>query len=118
MKTEYQVYCDYVKAKQKANAIDIIANRIISISQNSVVEELEDLNRKWQGDTIDIVKSKGMEINGDLNATARNLKKIAATIRRIAKRNYIAEMKAIEIARNRSAHGGSGRHIGGGGGGR
>ena len=61
MKTEYQVYCDYVKAKQKANAIDIIANRIISISQNSVVEELEDLNRKWQGDTIDIVKSKGME---------------------------------------------------------
>lgn len=118
MKTEFQVYCDYVKAKQRASSIDLIAERIKSISQNGVVENLENLNTRWQGESMDIVRTKGMEINGDINATVRNLKKIADTIRRIAKRNYVAEIKAIEIARSRSAHGGAGRSLNGGGGGR
>ena len=62
---------------------------------------------------MDVVKSKGHEINSDLQLRARNLKRIADVIRAIARRNYVAEMRALEIARTRGSHGGSGRHFGG-----
>lgn len=113
MSNEYQVYCDYLKASIKANAIEKIADRIYSIGEVGVVEELQELNLSWKSDSMDIVKSKGYEINDELQLRAHNLKRIADVIRAIARRNYAAEMRALEIARTRGDHDGSGRHFGG-----
>ena len=103
MRTSYQIYCDYRRAISKASQLETLATTIRYVGRRYVSEEIETLSQKWQRDPINIVRGKGNEIYSGLISEADRLKSLATTIRRIATRNYNAEMRALELARTRSS---------------
>ena len=101
MRTSYQIYCDYVRAITKANRIEGVARTLNTVSNRYLSDEIDNLSQQWQGDAIHIVRSKGAEISTSITDQARNLFRLADTMRAIARRNYNAEMRALELARIR-----------------
>jgi uncharacterized protein YukE len=101
MMDSYQIYCDYLKARKKADKLDEIANKLKKLSEGNIKNELSLLNSFWQGDGMSIYNKKGEEITSEVSIVVGDLRKTANTIRAVAERNYKTEMKALEIARQR-----------------
>ncbi|MBQ4569181.1 MAG: hypothetical protein IJA62_03920 [Ruminococcus sp.] len=106
MRNSYQIYCDYVRAISKASQLDRIARTLHGTKNRYVLEQVEELACSWQGDPIYILREKGDQIALCINDRANELQRLAETIRTIAVRNYNAEMRALELARNRESGGG------------
>ncbi|WP_407385740.1 hypothetical protein [Ruminococcus sp.] len=105
---EYQIYCNYVNANIKAEQLEVIAATMLRSAQGDEALCQGYLANGWQGDAMNLFRGKCSEVTSQRNRTAQELKRIAQTIRRVAERNYKAEMKALEIARNRTYGGGHG----------
>lgn len=101
MKTSYQIYCDYSKAISKARTLESMAEKINSVAMSEIVEETANLNASWQATSMTIVSGKSIEIADDLKNQSKNLLNIATAIRRIARRNFDAEMRSLELAKKR-----------------
>lgn len=101
MKQDYQIYCDYKKAINKANQIENYAKKILSVSQEELGSEMKSLSAVWKGEGMNIFQRKYLETNSQVTETYRDLIKIAKLIREVAEKNYRAEMRALEIARKR-----------------
>ena len=118
---EYKIYCDYMNAKIKAHELEVIAEMMkkSACADDALCQGY--LANGWHGDAMNLFRGKSHEITAQRIRISQELRKIAMTIRRVAERNFKAEMRALEIARNRTYGGGSGSggsgYSGGGGGG-
>lgn len=97
----YRIYCDYVKARNKAEKLDKIADNIKNLTENQISSELHTLSVAWQGEGMNIYIKKSEEVKYETEIVVKNLRKTAETIRNVAERNYKSEMKALEISRKR-----------------
>lgn len=101
MKTSYQIYCDYSKAISKAKTLESMAEKINSVAISEIVDGTANLNASWQATPMTVVRGKSVEIAEDLKNQSKNLMSIATAIRRIARRNFDAEMRSLELAKKR-----------------
>lgn len=98
---------NFRKAKEQAAQLEELAARLDNLAQKDIQETMQNLSGAWKGDSAEDYIQKGNRLEENIVATAAKLKQIAAAIRSTARRTYEAEMRAREIARERTYGGGN-----------
>jgi WXG100 family type VII secretion target len=102
MKTAYQVKVAFKGAASQADNIDNIA-KTIEKKRANLAEARMHLSGNWTGDNSQAYQTKMQEREQELLRIVNDLKNIAATIRKVAKNSYDADMKSIKIAQQNAA---------------
>lgn len=111
---------NYNKAISQAKELENLASQLESLAKRDVDDTLMAVSRGWSGDSSDLFVGKGRKAQGDMRASAKQLRNLAEGIRIVAKNVRNAEERARLIALNisgRGTAGGGGFSSGGGGGG-
>lgn len=101
--SEASIMMDFKKAKQQADSIEAIADRLSNLSSTSFDDTMKMLSSDWKGDSASTYLNKCLILQGALDDTVTSMRLIADTIREIARRIYEAELKNLEIAQKRKA---------------
>ena len=71
-------------------------------SDNKFEGTMQNLSLNWKGESANRYLAKGERLQGKMNVTANELRRIASDIRRVARNLYNAELAALEIASQRN----------------
>lgn len=103
MKSSSEIRVDFQNAMQQAQKLDELANDIDRRVANKLDETAQSVHAAWKGDSATLYIGKTQELRRQVQQTARTLRDTAEDIRRIARRIYEAEMRALEIAQSRNS---------------
>lgn len=101
MNSEYSIMLDFQQAKARADELDEIASQIKNLTEKDFEADLQVLSKAWQGEAANQFLKKGILMKNKMLETAKSLNETAKTIRSTAKRTYDAEMRALELAKQR-----------------
>ena len=102
--TEREIKLNYQQAIRQASRLEDIAGKLENLSSNKLSNTVGTLKQAWQSDSSPQYYNKVDKVQGDINTTAKQVRKIANSIRTTADAVRNSEMKAIEIAKTRSSH--------------
>ncbi len=100
--TEYEIYFQYNSAVRQAQKLDEIARKLEKLSTDKMNSTLRSLKAAWQSDNSAQYYQKAGKAQEDVKETASQIRKIADGIRTTAEAVKNAELRALEIARERS----------------
>lgn len=100
--TRAVIMFNFKRALQQADELDEIANSLSRLSRADFESTMQNISVNWKGESARQYLAKGDRLQGNMNATANSLHDIAADIRRVARRIYNAEMRALAIAEARN----------------
>ncbi|MCM1158047.1 MAG: hypothetical protein NC300_05340 [Bacteroidales bacterium] len=103
MQSKDVIEFNYQKALKQANELKEISKDVKKISDNKLAESLTKIDKNWDGENSKNYITKGNKLKQKLDDSAGDISKIADTIVKIAKNIYDAEMRAIEIAKTKTA---------------
>lgn len=103
MKCSSEIRFDFQNAMQQAQKLDELANDIDRRVANKLDETVQSVHAAWKGDSATLYIGKTQELRRQVQQTARTLRDTAEDIRRIARRIYEAEVRALEIAQSRNS---------------
>ncbi len=98
----WEIEINFNNAMRKADEVDSIANELRTLANRKFDGSLQRLAQNWQSDNSSAFIQKGNMLEGQMVNTARNLDKIADSIRSCAQRIRDAERRALEIAQKRT----------------
>ncbi len=101
MKTLYSIEFDFRQAKKRAEELETIAADMKKLADRELEVSLQNLSGAWKGEAAQAYLRKGSKLKENILKTSNDLKKTAATIRRVAKRTYDAEKAVYQIAMDR-----------------
>lgn len=101
--TRYQLYIDLLSANARAGDLERTANRLKKTAE-SVSNETHAITNNWTGNAASEYIKKGNMLVEKIMAEARAIDLYAQTIRRIARRIYETEIKALDMANSRTYH--------------
>lgn len=104
MFTKYQLYIDLLAANARAAELERISNGMRSLADSSFNNKRGGLKSIWTGTASHEFVAKGANLAAGIKSQADRLRTEAQTIRRIAQRTYDTEMKALEMANQRTYH--------------
>lgn len=93
-----EIYFNYSEAVKQANQLDGIAAKLDQQVDSEINEILSSIKNAWESDNSDRYLKKGQKVQSNVKTTAGNLRNIADTIRRIARKIRDAELEAWRIA--------------------
>lgn len=99
--TLFSIQMDFNRAKAQASQLETIADSIEKLASNNMEECMAGVSSNWKGESADLYIQKGRQLEREMKDSAKELKRIAQTVRKIAQNTYNAEKKAILAARNR-----------------
>lgn len=103
MKSSSEIRFDFQNALEQARKLEAMADSIDRRVANRLEETSQSVHAAWKGDSATRYIGKTQELRRQVRQTANTLRDIAGDIRRVARRIYEAEMRALEIARNRTS---------------
>lgn len=106
MKSESEISLDFKQSIKRAEELENVASDMRKLANDELGNTLNELSAAWRGEAAGSFMNKGAILQEKINKSASNLQNIAATIRSVAKRTYDAEMRALQIARERTYGGG------------
>ena len=101
MASEHSIRMDFERAKAAAAKLDDVADSITQTMEHDYQELMGDVRCNWKGENADQFLVKSEVLQEKMSTVEKRLHETADTIRRIAKNTYDAEMRALEIARQR-----------------
>lgn len=101
--TEREIKLNYQQAIRQASRLEDIAGKLENLSSNKLSNTVGTLKQAWQSDSSSQYYNKVDKVQGDINTTAKQVRKIANSIRTTADAVRNSEMKAVEIAKARSS---------------
>lgn len=101
--TEREIKLNYQQAIREASRLEAIAGKLENLSSNKLSNTVGTLKQAWQSDSSSQYYNKVDKVQGDINTTAKQVRKIANSIRTTADAVRNSEMKAVEIAKTRSS---------------
>lgn len=99
---ESTIYMNYRQAVNQAERLQEQAEQLSRIANTRMADMMVRLNGNWKGENAEIYLAKCAALQEKIGRTARGLFAAAAAIRTAAERTYQAEMRALELARQRS----------------
>lgn len=102
MKSLTVIRMDFNKAIQQASELEDVAKRLRTLANNDLAGSLQSLSAAWKGEAANAYQNKGVQLKNKVLTSAKNLETIAATIRKVAKCTYDAELRAYYLAKNRT----------------
>lgn len=109
MKSSSQIKFDFNNATQQARRLEELADQVEKDVVRGLEENIQMLRVVWTGEAARGFVRKEEQLHAQVKESAAELRHIAEDIRRIARRVYDSEMRALEIARRRVSGGGGGR---------
>lgn len=103
MKSGGEIRVDFQNAMRQAKSLEDLADDIDRRVVNRLDEGAQNVHAAWRGDSAARYIGKTQELQRQVRQTARTLRDTAGDIRKIARRIYEAEMRALEIARKRDS---------------
>lgn len=97
-KSIYEIEMNFAKAKRQADDLDNVARKIENMLNNEYEPCMNGISANWKGENANAYIKKGNALKTKIEKSASNLKKVANTIRVIAKNTYDAEKAAYELA--------------------
>ena len=101
MSSRSEIRFNFRTAIKQAERLETSADQLKKLANASLETSLDTLSESWKGENAGAYIRKGVMLQKDLAATSEELNRVAADIRRIAKRIYDAEMEALRIASRR-----------------
>lgn len=101
MKSSREIHFDFQNAMDQAKRLDSLADSIDRRAAGKLEDAAQIVHTAWKGDSAARYIRKVQELHGQVRQTARELRDVAEDIRRIARRVYEAEMRALAIAQRR-----------------
>lgn len=101
MASETQIRMNFQNALRRAQEIEDIGNKLLSLAQDETNQCLLELEKGWSGYAHDAMCVKTDRLQDEAISIANKLKRTADTIRKIAKVIYDTEMKNLQIAMER-----------------
>ena len=102
---ESTIYMNYRQAVSQAERLQEQAERLSRMANSRMADTMTRLNTHWKGENAEAYLAKCAALQDKMGRTARNLSAAANAIRTAAERTYKADMRALELARQR-AYGG------------
>lgn len=103
MKSELGIKIDFIKARKQAEDLERIADQLRRVADRDIDDAMSGVSSGWKGDSADLFLKKGNKLRSDVMKTANQLDTAARTLRQTAQSIYNAEMRALEIAKQREA---------------
>lgn len=98
MSEVFDIVLDIKAAGQKAQELENLASQLEKISNTELDEILVNIQSSWKGDNATEFVKKGTQLAGKINTSASQLRRIAETIRTIAKNLQDADSQAAAAA--------------------
>lgn len=92
---------DFSRAYAEAERLEQIADKLKILATKKMEQSMMSLSYAWTGTNARLFLQKESELQRNMEETVRELYRVAADIRMIARRVYDAEMRAYEIAAHR-----------------
>ena len=92
------IVLDIEEAGKKAQELENLASQLEKISDTELDEILTSIQNAWKGDNATAFIKKGTTLAGNINTSAGQLRRIAETIRTIAKNLQAADAQAAATA--------------------
>ena len=100
--TRSEILFNYRQAIRQANKLDEIADKIERLATVKMDNTVGSLRNNWSSDNSQRYYSKAGQVQSDIETNARNVRRVASSIRTTAESIKNAELRALEIARARS----------------
>ena len=100
-KSEFQIRLEFGQAIRQANKLEEIASKIDRIASNDLTDCMRRVANDWKSESSTSFQKKGQQVTANLKCIAKEYKKAADVVRRIANNTYNAEMTALELAKKR-----------------
>ena len=94
----FDIVLDIEAAGQKAQELENLASQLEKISNTELDEVLANIQSAWKGDNATEFVKKGIQLEGKIDSSARQLRRIAETIRTIARNLQDADAQAAATA--------------------
>ena len=92
---------EFAQANKQADKLDEIAADLEKTANDKLGDSLSGIGSAWKSDTAAAYLKKGQVVQNDLLKRAKEIRKAADSVRKIAKTVYDAEKKASQIAADR-----------------
>lgn len=103
MRSSGEIRMDFQNALEQARRLEELADSLDRRVTGRLEETGQSLRAVWKGDSGTRYAGKTQELRRQVRRSAQTLRDTAGEIRRIARSVYEAEMRALEIARNRTS---------------
>lgn len=104
-KTQYSIRMDYANAKQEVERLEDLAKNV-ERQRKDIINYRNGLAVQWKSDSATAYLQKMMKRVEELQGIVETLKQIAETTRTVAENTYQADMRALELAKQRTGGGG------------
>ena len=101
MHSEQQIRMNFENALKRAQEIEDIGNKLLSVGEDKTDQCMLGLQQGWSGYAYDSMKAKAEQVQSETIELAKKIKKAANTIRKIAKAVYDVEMDNYRLAMER-----------------
>lgn len=97
-KSASQIRMDYNNAVRQADSLSQIARELRKTANGNFQDCISEISHNWKGSNSVAYVNKCNTLKANILESADKLDKTAATIKKIAKNIYDAEMRALRIA--------------------
>lgn len=101
MSSEYAITFNYNKAIKQADELIEISEGIGKIASGKLSDGINIIDKNWNGENSNKFISKSNKLKTKVEDSAKDIKNIADTIKKMAKVTYDAEMESIRIAKEK-----------------
>ena len=102
MKSRVEIMFDYRLAIAQARRLDEVAAKLENVVYRDMESTIETLRSSWQSDSSSQFIAKTERVREKLGQDATKIRKVAASIRNTAEAIKNAELKSLEIAKQRT----------------
>lgn len=100
-KTARTILVEFKQVQEQIRALEECASELDQI-ETQLQNLTAGLRGQWQGESADLYYLKCEDLGGKLSRGTKNLRETSDAIKQVAKRYYDAEMKAVELAKQRA----------------
>ena len=100
--TDAAIKLNYNKAKQAANDLEEVADRLSRLANNTMDDAMQTVSTGWKGDNASSFLRKANVIQDEIADVAKEVLARATETKNAAKKIYDAEMANLKIAQQRN----------------
>lgn len=103
MASEETILFNYKRAIAQAKELAEVAKEIRNVANDKMETSIQTIDKNWDGDNSKKFIDKSKKLQEKVKNSAKDIDSISQAIKEMAKEIYDAEMRAVAIAKERSA---------------
>lgn len=101
MASEATIQYNYNRAINQARTLEQLADELKGLANRDLETTISNLSSNWNGESATVFIQKAQKAQEDMRGNANEIRNTASVIRRSAKNIRDAELRALQLAKNR-----------------